>query len=189
MVTCAPATAEPACEIRPVSLTRRRAWFVTFEAIVTPPTATKERASTVPATFGAPVPAAYGVVIVFQMLCPVGTVKTFSTVNVASSSCAPNGERPGVPCGTSEGARQTTSLYVPRAVSAPAVWSTCTGRLIVWPATERARFQTVRWATGSQPGAFVLGGTTITSPESGSGMFWSRANTVPVVVPIFVPGA
>jgi len=57
------------------------------------------------------------------------------------------------------------------------------------PATERARFHTAMWGTGSQPGAFVVGGTTTTSPESGSGMFASRENTVPLVDPIFEPAA
>jgi len=56
------------------------------------------------------------------------------------------------------------------------------------PATDSARFQTAMCGTGSQPGAFVVGGTTMTSPESGSGMFASREKTVPLVDPIFVPG-
>ena len=43
--------------------------------------------------------------------------------------------------------------------------------------------------TGSQPGAFVVGGTAMTSPDSGSGMFASRENTVPLVDPSRVPGA
>jgi hypothetical protein len=41
---------------------------------------------------------------------------------------------------------------------------------------------------GSHPGAFVVGGTAITSPESGSGMLASRENTVPLVDPILLPG-
>jgi len=128
-------------------------------------------------------------VIAFQMLCPAGTVKTLSTVNVASRSRAPFGERPGAPAGTSSGARQTTSLYAPSAASAPVSWSTCTGRLMLCPATASARFHTAIWGAGSHPGAFVVGGTAMTSPESGSGMFASRENTVPLVDPILVPGA
>ena len=59
-----------------------------------------------------------------------------------------------------------------------------------WPATDSARFQTARWGTGSQPGAFVVGGATITSPVNGREMLAvSRAITLPDVVPIFVPGA
>ena len=186
-LTLALETAVPACVTLPVNFTSRLA-ALTFLASVTVPSATNARVSTVPATLGAPVPAAYGVVIAFQMLCPAGTVKMLSTVNVASRSRAPFGERPGVPTGTSSGARHTTSLYVPSAASAPASWSTCTGKLMLCPATERARFQTARCGTGSQVGASELAETT-TSPDSGSGMFASRENTVPVVDPIFVPGA
>src|SRR5207237_2753790 len=125
-VTWAPATAAPACATLPVTFTIRFALLVTFPAIDTVPSATNARVSTVPATFGAPVPGAYGVVIAFQMLWPAGTVKMLSTVNVASSSRAPFGERPGVPTGTSSGARQTTSLNAPSAASGPAVASTWT---------------------------------------------------------------
>src|SRR2546421_11172810 len=108
MLTCAPATAAPACETLPV---RRRSRPVpTFATIETEPAETNERVSTVPAMFGAPVPGAYGVVIVFQIAEPAGEVKTPSTVKTASRSCAPKAARPGVPGGTSEGARQTTSL-------------------------------------------------------------------------------
>jgi hypothetical protein len=54
------------------------------------------------------------------------------------------------------------------------------------PATESARFQTARCVPVAQPGAFVSGGATTTFPESGSGMFASRAKTDPLVVPIVV---
>ena len=185
-MTLVPATPAPACVTLPENFTSRLFAFTAL-ASVTVPLATKARVSTVPAGFGAP--PAQGVVIASQMLGPAGTVKTLSTVNVASSSRAPFGERPGVPVGTSSGARQTTSLYAPSAVSAPEVWSTCTGMLIAWPATDRARFHTAMCGTGSQPGAFVVGGTAMTSPDSGSGMFASRENTVPLVDPSRVPGA
>src|SRR6266545_4225771 len=179
----------PACETLPESLMIRFFLLVIFLPIVTAPLETNERISTVPAAFGTPVEGAYGVVIAFQMLSPAGTVKTFSTVNCASSSRAPFGERPGVPGGTSSGARQMTSLYAPSAASAPEVWSTCTGRLMVWPATARDRIQTARCVPTAHPGALVLGAATIRSPESGSGMFASREKTVPDAAPIRVPGA
>src|SRR5207244_9992051 len=181
----AAATAAPASLTSPSDRTSCSG-ALTCLAHVPVPSATSGRVSTVPATLGTP--PAHGVVIVFQMLCPAGTVKMLSTVNVASRSRAPFGERPGVPTGTSSGARHTTSLYVPSAASAPASWSTCTGKLMLCPATERARFQTARCGTGSQVGASELAETT-TSPDSGSGMFASRETTVPVVHPIFVPGA
>ena len=56
------------------------------------------------------------------------------------------------------------------------------------PATERARFHTAMCVAGSHPGALVVGGTAMTSPESGSGMLASRENTVPLVDPILLPG-
>src|SRR5262245_14746941 len=123
------------------------------------------------------------------MLSDAGTWKMLFTVKFASSSCAPFGERPGVPWGTSAGARHTTILYAPSAASAPAVASTWTGRLMLWPATESARFQTAIWVPVEQPGAFVFGGATTTLPDSGSGMFASRAKIEPLVFPIVVPGA
>src|SRR5947208_954825 len=172
-LTCAPATAAPACDTLPEM--RRILFFalVTFFPIVTVPGETIARVSTVAAAFGTPLPTEYGVVNAFQTLAPAGTVKVLFVVNVASSSCAPFGERPGLPCGVSAGARHTTSLYGPSAASAPDVWSTCTVRLMFWPATESARFQTAMCGTGSQPGALVVGGTTTTSPDNGSGMFAS----------------
>ena len=60
---------------------------------------------------------------------------------------------------------------------------------MAWPATERARFQTARCVPVAHPGAFVSGGATTTFPDSGSGMFASRAKMEPLVVPIVVPGA
>jgi hypothetical protein len=57
------------------------------------------------------------------------------------------------------------------------------------PATESARFQTAICVPVAQPGAFVFGGATTTLPDSGSGMFASRAKIEPLVVPIVVPGA
>src|SRR5439155_18081477 len=184
-LTCAPAAAAPAWVTLPDARTIRSPLFVTFALSVIAPLETSARVSTVPAAFGAP--PAQGVVMAFQTVSPGAMVKTLSTVKVASSSRAPFGERPGVPTGTSSGARQTTSLYEPSAASAPESWSTWTGRLMLLLATASARFQTAMCGTGSQPGALVVGGTATTSPESGNGMFASRANTVPVVVPIFVP--
>src|ERR671926_468538 len=95
--------------------------FVTRPLIVTAPGPTNARASTVPAAFGTPVPAAYGVHSDVHRAAPTGGVKTPLTVNVADSSCAPNGERPGEPWGVSAGARQTVSFAEPSAVSEPDV--------------------------------------------------------------------
>src|SRR5207247_10578882 len=95
-LTFPPATAAPAWVTLPVNFTSRFA-TLTFLASVTAPSATNARVSTVPAALGTP--PAHGVVIVFQTLCPAGTVKTLSTVNVASRSRAPFGERPGVQIG------------------------------------------------------------------------------------------
>jgi hypothetical protein len=92
--------------------------FVTTPAIVTAPGPTNARASTVPAAFGTPLPAAYGVHSEVQRFAPAGGVKTPLTVKEASSSCAPNGERPGEPCGVSAGARQTVSFAAPSPASA-----------------------------------------------------------------------
>ena len=73
---------------------------------------TSERASKVPPAFTLPWPGLYGVNSVSHRSRPaeLGVLKTLSTVNFASSSCTPCGERPGVPSGTSGGPRQVTSL-------------------------------------------------------------------------------
>ena len=92
MLTCAPATAAPACDTLPEMRSVRCFALVTFFPIVTVPGETIARVSTVPAAFGKPVPGPYGVVNAFQMLAPAGTVKVLSVVNVASSSWAPLGE-------------------------------------------------------------------------------------------------
>src|SRR5436305_565345 len=81
-----------------------------------------------PLAFGTPVPAAYGVHSDSHRTAPVGGVNTLLTSNVALFSCAPNGERPGEPCGVSEGPRQTVSLAAPRPDSTLAVGFTYTGR-------------------------------------------------------------
>src|SRR5918911_242418 len=83
-----------------------------------PLTSSRTVASTVPAAFGTPLPAPYGVHSDVQRTAPDGGVKTPLTVKLAESSCAPNGERPGEPCGVSDGARQTVSFADPRPASA-----------------------------------------------------------------------
>src|SRR5216117_894676 len=90
-------------------------------ASVIAPGPTKARASTVPAAFGTPFPAEYGVHSDSHRTLPVGGVKTLLTVKVALLSWAPNGERPGEPCGVSAGERQTLSLAAPRPASTVAV--------------------------------------------------------------------
>src|SRR5436190_19576505 len=119
-----PATPSPDWLTTPATVTRFFFLLVTFADSVTLPGPTNDRVSTMPAAFGTPVPALYGVVKARQRVAPSGGTSTPFTVNVASSSCAPMGERPGVPCGTSDGPRQTWSFATPRAVSVPDVGST-----------------------------------------------------------------
>src|SRR5690348_7812035 len=150
---------------------------------------TSERASKVPGPLTLPWPGLYGVNSVSQRATPteLGVVNTFLTMNFASSSCVPNGERPGVPCGTSGGPKQVTSLYEPSAVSAPLVGSTYTGSVIVWPATLRLRIQTAACPPGAQASEkcwIALSVTTL--PLSGSVRPVSRANPEAVTSPIVV---
>src|SRR5438093_13705478 len=80
-LTCAPATAAPACVTLPDALTTRFPLFVTSALSVTTPLETSARVSTVPAAFGAP--PAQGVVIAFQTVAPGALVRPLSNVNVA----------------------------------------------------------------------------------------------------------
>src|SRR5438105_241457 len=71
--------------------------FSTFARRDTAPSPTNARASTVPAAFGTPVPAAYGVQKDVHSAGFAIVVKTLFNVSVESRSCAPLGERPGEP--------------------------------------------------------------------------------------------
>src|SRR5215208_1834624 len=137
-----PATDRPDCETVPASVTCFLFLLATRAFSVIEPGPTNDLVSTVPATLGVPVPALYGVQNAIQRTAPDGGVRTPLTVKVASISCAPFGERPGVPCGTSAGPRHTWSFAAPSADSAPVVGSTYTGRAIVCPRTDRRRIHT-----------------------------------------------
>src|SRR5438067_2618229 len=146
--TLMPATGIPPCVTRPASRSSFRFLFVTFAVSVAAPGPTIERASTVPAGFGTPVPAAHGVQRDVQREEPTGDVTWLLTVKLALSNCAPFGDRPGVPAGTSDGPRHVSIFAAPSAVSAPVVADTYTGKSIDCPATVRCRSHTARWGPG-----------------------------------------
>src|SRR4051794_14024130 len=119
--TCAPATAAPPWVTRPANVTIFRVRFVTLALSATEPGPTNDSVCTVRAAFGRPVPAAYGVKVETHRVERAGGVSTPVTVKVASRSCAPFGERPGVFAGTSTGPRHVSSFVLPSAASAPVV--------------------------------------------------------------------
>jgi hypothetical protein len=77
-----------------------------------------------------------------------------------------------MPAGMSGGGRHTVSFWAEKAASGPALWSTNSGTLSVWPEAWRLRTRIARCGTGSQrlPAATIAGSAgfaTRTSPVSG----------------------